>query len=212
LFTLLLSGGSTPGAVYQRLAEPGRSARLDWSRVHLFWGDERCVPPDHADSNYAMIQRILLDRIPLPAENVHRIPGERGADESAETYAAELRRFFEDDPVKLPVFDLILLGLGEDGHTASLFPGTAALDETVRWAVGVEPPPPLVPRVTVTLPVINAARQIIFLVTGGAKADILFRVLMRKESTPLPAQRVNPNSGRITWLVDQQAAAQLPQE
>jgi 6-phosphogluconolactonase len=209
VFTLLLSGGTTPDAVYRRLAQPGASSRLEWSRVHLFWGDERCVSTDHADSNYGMVQRSLLNHIPIPAGNVHRIPAEQGAAAAAESYAAELNRFFGGSAGKPPCFDLALLGLGEDGHTASLFPGSPALEEAERWAVGVAhslPPPPLVPRVTVTLPAINAARRVLFLVSGGSKADILYRIILGDESPQLPAQRVNPASLRITWLVDGQAA------
>jgi 6-phosphogluconolactonase len=211
-FTLLLSGGTTPDAVYRRLAQPGAFSRLDWSRVHLFWGDERCVSAYHAFSNYAMVQRSLLNHIPIPAGNIHRIPVEQGADAAAESYAAELHRFFCGDARKPPSFDLVLLGLGEDGHTASLFPGSPALEEAERWAVGVAhslPPPPLVPRVTVTLPLINAARRVLFLVSGESKANIFYRAILGEESPPLPAQRVSPPSMRVTWLVDEQAAKRL---
>lgn len=211
-FTLLLSGGSTPGAVYQNLALPVGSTRLDWRRVHLFWGDERCVAPDHPDSNYAMVRQALLAHLPLPGENVHRIPGEIGAAAAANAYEADLRREFLDLKAGLPVFDLVMLGLGDDGHTASLFPGEIALEETERWAVAVAhslPPPPLVPRVTVTLPVINAARRVLFLVAGGQKSDILYRVMMAAETPRLPAQRVQPESQQLEWLVDQPAAAKL---
>lgn len=211
-FTLLLSGGSTPGAVYPRLALPVEFARLDWRRVHLYWGDERCVAPDHPDSNYALVHQALLDHISLPEENIHRIQGELGAAAAATAYEADLRREFLDLQEGLPVFDLVMLGLGDDGHTASLFPGVNALDETERWAVAVDhslPPPPLVPRVTVTLPVINAARRVLFLVAGGQKSEILYRVLMAAEMPRLPAQRVQPGSQQLEWLVDQPAASKL---
>jgi 6-phosphogluconolactonase len=205
-FSLALAGGSTPRALYAHLAE----ARLDWERVHFFWGDERGVPPGHPDSNYRMAQETLLARLPLPPENVHRIPGERPAREAARQYEAELRRFFG---ARLPRFDLVLLGLGGDGHTGSLFPLSPAVRARRRWAVPVRhtaPPPPLVDRVTLTLPVLNAAAQVVFLVAGADKAGILTEVLEGPfEPERLPAQGVRPAQGGLLWLVDAAAAARL---
>jgi len=209
-FYVALSGGSTPGAMFQQLRKPGHRTRVDWSRVHIFWGDERCVPADDPASNYHMTRGVLLDFVSIPLKNIHRIPGEVGAEAAAEAYEKVLQGTFGVD--HLPRFDLILLGLGEDGHTASLFPGSVALAESRRWCVGVEhntPPPPLVPRVTLTFPVINAATQVLFLVAGSAKADILAKVLRPVETgqVALPAQQVVPLKGKLTWLVDQAAAS-----
>jgi len=207
-FAAALSGGSTPRAVYQRLAE----APLAWKNIHLFWGDERCVPPDHPDSNYRMTAESLLTRVHIPPENVHRIQGELSPELAAARYEQELRAFFGN----APRFDLILLGLGDDGHTASLFPESPALHERTRWAAAAAhetPPPPLVPRVTLTLPVINAARQIVFLVSGAGKAERLAEVLhVPAESHSLPASMIRPGSGEILWLVDKSAAAHLSQD
>ena len=205
-FSVALAGGSTPRALYQHLAD----IPLAWENIHLFWGDERCVPPDHADSNYRMTAESLLARIRIPPENIHRILGELPPDEAALRYENGLRQFFDD----APRFDLILLGLGDDGHTASLFPASPALRELTRWVVAVPhaiPPPPLVPRVTLTFPVINAARQIVFLVSGAGKAERLADVLQpRPADHPLPAQLIRPASGDLLWLVDKPAAALLP--
>jgi 6-phosphogluconolactonase len=205
-FSLVLSGGSTPGRLYARLAE----ARPDWRRVHLFWGDERCVPPDHPESNYRLVAETLLRRIQIPPGNVHRIPGEQGAGRAAREYRRELRRFFAG---QRPRLDLVLLGLGADGHTASLFPLSPALGEARRAAVAVEhrvPPPPLVDRVSLTLPVLNAGVQLLFLVAGADKADVLARVLEGPfQPERLPAQAIRPQEGRLVWLVDAAAAARL---
>lgn len=201
-FSVALSGGSTPRALYQLLAE----TPLVWQNIHLFWGDERCVPPDHADSNYRMTAESLLTRIAIPPENVHRIPGELPPEEAALRYEDELQTYFG----AAPRFDLVLLGMGDDGHTASLFPGSPALAESVRWAVAAEhsaPPPPLVSRVTLTFGVFNAARQVIFLVSGAGKAARLAEI--RRGEGSLPAARIQPASGELLWLVEQSAAAGL---
>lgn len=204
-FSVALSGGSTPRALYQLLAD----TPLAWQNIHLFWGDERCVPPDHVDSNYRMTAESLLTRVHIPPENIHRIQGELPPEEAALRYEDDLRKFFRD----APRFDLILLGLGEDGHTASLFPDSPALHERTRWVVAVPhafPPPPLVPRVTLTLPVLNAARQIAFLVSGASKAQRLAQVLRAPTASPsLPASMIRPDDGDILWMMDQSAAALL---
>ena len=211
-FCVALPGGSTPRAMFQQLSKPIHRTRVDWNQVHIFWGDERCVPADDPASNYRMARGVLLDFVSIPLKNIHRIPGEVGAEAAAEAYEQVLQSTFGAD--HLPQFDLILLGLGEDGHTASLFPGSPALAETGRWCVGVEhstPPPPLVPRVTLTLPVINAAVQVLFLVSGQGKAEILRRVLqpVRPGENALPAQRVQAENGQVTWLVDREAGGFL---
>lgn len=206
-FTVALSGGNTPRQLYVHLANPEISSQIDWENVHLFWGDERCVPPDHPDSNFRMARESL--HVPIPEQNIHRILGELPPEEAAMRYEQELRVFFGD----IPRFDLVLLGLGEDGHTASLFPASPALYEQARWAVAVShkvPPPPLVPRVTLTLPVINHAREVIFLVAGREKAGRVAQVIGEMPAPEeLPASAVQPLNGNLTWLLDQSAAALL---
>jgi 6-phosphogluconolactonase len=206
-FAVALAGGSTPQRMYTWLVR----AQVDWEPVHFFWGDERCVPPDHTDSNYRMADEALLSHIPIPTENIHRIPGELPAEEAAQDYEDELHRYFGGET---PHFNLILLGLGRDGHIASLFPGTPAVREKVRWVAAVShsvPPSPLVERVTLTLPVLNAAAQVLFLVCGAEKAERLAQVLHGPPQPDLlPAQAVKPVNGAVCWLVDQAAAAMLP--
>lgn len=212
-FRLALSGGSTPRLLYSLLARAPYREALNWSQVQCFWGDERCVPPDHIDSNYLLAQHTLLDRVPLCPGNIHRIRGELAPDLAAREYEAELKSSFDG---RFPRFDLVLLGLGEDGHTAGLFPGSAVLQEEALWAVPVThrtPPSPRVDRVTLTLPVLNAARHILFLVSGDQKAWRLAQTL-RPPSTaaPSPAQLVQPQEGDVLWLVDRDAAVEFPGE
>lgn len=199
-FVVALSGGSTPRATYRLLATEPHASAIDWLRVQVFWGDERCVPPHHADSNYRVARRALLDHVDLPARNVHRIRGELTPEEAAAAYRAELEAALGDRGR----FDLILLGLGPDGHTASLFPGTTALEEGQRAVVAVHLEELGAWRVTLTLPVLNAARHVMFLVSGADKANALARVL---EGERLPAGLVQPSDGSLTWLVDRKAAA-----
>ena len=206
-FAVALSGGSTPRATYALLADDEFAARLDWSCVHVFWGDERCVPPDHPGSNFRLADEALLSHIPIPSDNIHRVHGELGPEAAAQAYAAALRTFFG---TTWPRFDLVLLGMGSDGHTASLFPGSPALRETARSVVAVTACYQDRPahRVTLTPPAINAARQVLFLVTGTAKAETLQAVLEGPEG-PYPAQRIRPTSGQLIWLVDVEAASRL---
>ena len=206
-FNLALAGGSTPEQLYSLLARPPYLMKVDWQKVHVFWGDERCVPPDNELSNYRLAAKALLEHVPLPEENVHRIHGELPPEQAATAYERVLREHFGQ--VALPRFDLVLLGLGEDGHTASLFPGSQALEEKEHWTAAVahhQPPAPLVDRVSFTLPVLNAAAVILVLVSGEAKAGILAQVLNETEKVnPLPAQRIQPEHGRLIWMVDQAA-------
>jgi 6-phosphogluconolactonase len=197
---------------YERLAK----SDADWERWHLFWGDERCVPPDHKSSNYRMAWDTLLSKVPIPTQNLYRIRGELEPVKAARAYLRELRHFFGFTQQRYGVsaagvFSLILLGLGEDGHTASIFPDSPAYEERERWVVALEhdrPPPPLVPRVTITLPVINAARNVVFLVSGKAKAGRVAQVLAEVETDPpSPAQLVRPHHGRLTWLLNKYAAS-----
>ena len=201
---IALAGGSTPRAAYLRAA----GAEVDWSRAVLWFGDDRCVPPDHEHSNYRMVCESLLDRLAGEPPVVRRIEGELGPGEAAERYEAELRAAFG---AGLPELDLVLLGIGPDAHTASLFPGDAALDERERLAVGVETPgmAPIVPRVTLTLPVLNRARRVVFLVEGEDKAEAVARAFDGRPDPGAPASLVQPESGALELLVDPAAASAL---
>jgi 6-phosphogluconolactonase len=210
-FIAALSGGSSPKRFYELLATPEFSSRIPWPRVHLFQVDERAVPPDSPQSNYKLIRETMLDHIPLPTENLHRMAAENpDRDGVAKAYAAELRRVAGVKEGEWPQLDLIYLGIGEEGHTASLFPGTAALDES-KLAVS----PNYVPqvkmwRMTLTLPVLNNAARIVFIVSGAQKAPILRQVLKESHpSAPLPAQLIQPAHGSLAWYVDRAAAQQL---
>ncbi len=191
-FRLSLSGGNTPKPVYQALAA---RTDVDWSKVLITFGDERCVPPDNAQSNYRMAREALLDHVPVPSGQILRLKGEMPPGEAAREYEQALASFGE------PVFqhDLILLGMGDDGHTASLFPGTAALQETRRMVVENYVPKFLVYRLTFTYPLLNAARQVAFLVNSSGKEHVLSRVF--DGSGDFPSTRVQPTSGRLTWLL-----------
>ncbi len=207
-FAVALSGGSTPRLMYGLLAEPAWCDRVAWDRVEVFWGDERAVPPDHPDSNYRMAAAALLDRVPVHPGRVHRIRAEAlDLAAAAREYQAEIARALNAPEDGLPpAFDLVLLGMGADGHTASLFPGTAGLEERRRWVVSHHVPSLGTDRVTLTLPILNRAREIRLLVTGADKADRLRQALAPPSGTPLPVQRVAPESNRLVWLVDRAAA------
>ncbi len=210
-FTVALSGGSTPKALYSLLASPEYRNLVDWSRVHLFWGDERSVPPHHPDSNFRMVREALLDKIQIPNENIHRMPGERAPAEAAAAYEAEIKNCFGVKPGGWPRFDLIFLGLGEDGHTASLFPGTDAANERAHLVAVVYVQRLQSYRLTLTLPVINAAAQVTFLVSGESKAAIVREILLADgASCSYPAAKVRPSEGRLTWMIDADAAQELP--
>ena len=207
-FIVALSGGSTPRDTYLLLGTEALVSRVMWSRVQVLWGDERCVPPDHIESNYRMARETLLDRVPIPAENVHRVHGEDDPATAAEVYEATLRALLRT-PAGARI-DLVLLGLGEDGHTASLFPGSAAVHEQTRWVMTARASAASVWRITLTPAVINAAAEVLFLVSGGAKAGILRRVLEGPHRPQeLPAQAIAPSNGRVRWCVDTAAAADL---
>ena len=199
-----LTGGSTPRAAYERLA----SMEVDWPKATLWFGDDRCVPPDHEHSNYRMTKQALLDRLEGDQPAVERIEGEQGPYEGAARYEHRLRETLGDE---VPRFDLILNGLGPDAHTASLFPGDPALGERERLAIGVETPgmAPLVSRVTLTLPVMNAARSVLFLVSGEDKAEAVARAFSGAEDPSAPASLVRPESGSLTLLLDPPAARLL---
>jgi len=208
-FAVALSGGSTPRAVYSLLASPEFRRRIDWPRIHLFWGDERCVPPDHPDSNFRMVRETLLAEAGIPPENIHRMMGEQEPAAAAAAYEAALRKFFS--AAERPRFDLILLGLGEDGHTASLFPGSAALSEDKRWVAVAYVERLRAHRLTLTFPVINAAAQVTFLVSGASKHAIVKQLLgAGAEAADFPAAKVRPVDGKLTWLITQDAAGGVP--
>lgn len=202
-FVVALSGGSTPRPTYGLLAGEPLADQADWPYVHVLWGDERCVPPNHPSSNYRMARETLLDEVSIPGENVHRVPCELSPGEAAAAYQAELDEVLGAEGR----FDLTLLGMGIDGHTASLFPGTTALQERERDVVAVYVEKLDAWRVTLTLPIINAARHVLFLVGGSEKAPALARI---RAGEPLPAGLVQPRHGQLTWLVDR-AAAGKPQ-
>ncbi|HTU88519.1 MAG TPA: 6-phosphogluconolactonase [Gemmataceae bacterium] len=211
-FTVALSGGSTPKRLYHLLTnEPFRS-QVDWGRVEIFWGDERCVPPDHEDSNYRMAREAMLAHLPIPAEHVHRIEAERSdRDAAARDYEAILARVFGVSAgAEPPALDLLLMGMGPDGHTASLFPHTQALDETSRWVVANHVPQLNTDRLTLTQPILNRGREVLFLVAGADKAERLAEVLAGPaDPKRLPSQSIQPD-GQLVWFVDAAAAARLP--
>jgi 6-phosphogluconolactonase len=214
-FAVALSGGSTPRPLYELLASPSHAGRVDWSRVHLFWSDERCVPPHDAQSNYRMVRETLLASVAVPAANVHRMRGEDPPAQAAAAYELDLRRAFATPagpPRSAPgrCFDLALLGMGSDGHTASIVPRRGAVRERRRWVLAEKVA--LVPewRLTLTPPVLAAAAHVAFLVSGADKAAMLHRVLDGPRQPYLfPAQSIAPTGGALDWLVDAEAGARL---
>ena len=211
-FTIALSGGSTPRGLHALLAgDPAIRDRLPWHHLHFFWGDERHVPPDHPQSNYRMAHESLFSLAPVPLENIHRVPAEEpDAALAAEKYERELRTFFGLEVGQLPRFDCILLGMGPDGHTASLFPGTAALHETKRLVVANWVEKFTTYRITLTVPVLNHAHLVVFLVSGHEKAEALKEVLQGdRQPDRFPAQLIRPDPGQLLWIVDRAAARLL---
>ena len=208
-FTCALSGGSTPRKLYGLLgSEPYRS-QIDWALVELFWSDERCVPPDDAESNYHMAQQVLISKIPIPADQVHRMPADQPDGNVASlAYTRDMQSTFGTDGV--PSFDLIQLGMGPEGHTASLFPHQPSLHEQQRLVMPVVVPKPPPPRLTFTPRILNAAKQVLFLVTGAEKADAVHAVLEGGyQPDEYPAQIVQPVKGEVTWMLDKEAAGKL---
>jgi 6-phosphogluconolactonase len=209
-FHVALSGGSTPREMYRLLASDEFRGQVDWQRVRVFWGDERAVPPDDPQSNYGMARRELLLRVPIPLGNIHRMEAEdANIGRAAHNYEALLRRYLEPDDRGFPVFDLVFLGMGPDGHTASLFPGSRPLQQTSRWVSTPMVAKLGMRRMTLTLPVLEAARRVLFLVAGAEKAAMLREVLCVRREPPLPAQMVQPRHGERIFFVDEAAAALL---
>lgn len=210
-FVIALAGGGTPRPIYQRLSAPEHANRIDWGRTHVVFGDERCVPPADEQSNFCMAREALLGRVPLPEANIHRMRGEADPAVAALEYEQALRRLFHQE--QPPAVDLVLLGIGSDGHTASLFPGTAAVRERERLAVAQYVDKLASWRLTLTPILFDAAREVLFLVEGAGKADVL-RAILEGPYQPdvLPAQRVQPAAGQVRWLLDRAAAAGLSPE
>ncbi|VAW89103.1 6-phosphogluconolactonase, eukaryotic type [hydrothermal vent metagenome] len=208
LFHLALSGGSTPKRLYQHLASDAYRQQIDWQKVHIYFGDERSVSPEHPESNYRMAREAFLDQLPIPEQQIHRIQGERIDLEQA---AAEYAELLQTLPTSngLPQFDLLLLGMGDDGHTASLFPGTVALTEKKKTVVAQTVPQLNTQRITLSYPVINNAHQVMLLVAGESKAVRLEEVLVSAPKGYYPVQGVKPK-GILNWLLDQSAAKKLP--
>src|SRR6266849_997305 len=204
-FTVALSGGSTPKSLYSLLAK----ATLSWEKIFFFWSDERHVPPDHPDSNYRMAKEALLSKGPVPPENIFRVRAEeKDANVAAKDYEEAIKSFFHLRPGEFPRFDLILLGFGPDGHTASLFPNTVALNETKRLVVANWVEKFKTNRITFTYPVLNNAACVMFLVSGADKSDMV-RTVLEDERAGLPSQGVHPANGRLLWLLDKDAASKL---
>lgn len=207
-FHLALSGGSSPRNIFKYIAEHYKSA-IDWSRIRFFWGDERCVPPDNTESNYKMANDYLFSKIGIPQKNIFRISGENNPAEEAIIYSKKL---LENIPLvnKVPEFDLIMLGLGEDGHTASIFPGSLNLFEEKNLCAVAEHPLTNQKRITITGSIINNAKQVVFLVTGKSKSEIAAEMLNKENKYEnYPASYVNPNRGELIWLLDKDAASKL---
>lgn len=204
-FSVALSGGSTPKRTYELLASEDFKSRVEWSKVQVFFGDERCVPPESSESNYRMAGEAMLSRVPIPKENVHRIIGEGDPKLGALLYEQALRAFFAD--TQWPRFDLLFLGMGDDGHTASLFPGSAALKEDKAWVVANWVEKFKTFRITLTAPAINRSAHVVFLVSGEGKARRLAEVTRGPaEPDRLPSQLIHPVDGKLEWLVDEAAA------
>jgi 6-phosphogluconolactonase len=210
IFTFVLSGGTTPHLLYEELAREPYASRVDWQHTHLFWGDERCVPSDNPDSNFSLALQTLISRVGVAPSNIHKINAATGSPKAvAAEYETTLREFFQptaagDYSTSFPSFDLVLLGIGVDGHIASLFPGDAALEERTSWVVAVEgsSASPPVPRITLTFPVLNEAKCVLFLVSGSNKLKILQEILNNPHTATYPAAHLQP-AGKLLWFIDE---------
>lgn len=210
-FAVALSGGSTPRAMHKILAEEPYCSGISWDKVHIFWVDERCVPVSNPASNYGLAKQDFLDRISIPLGQIHPMPGKILPEKGTVLYQRELEAFFKPEQGDQPLFDLIFLGVGKDGHTASLFPGQQVLEECEEWVAAVKGGDPDVNRLTLTVPVLNNARQIVFLVSGKGKAPIV-KSLFENSEPHLPAQKIQPIDGKLIWLLDKGAASLLSGE
>jgi 6-phosphogluconolactonase len=205
-FIVALSGGSTPRRFYGLLGSSPYRDAVDWNRVQVFWVDERCVPMDHPESNFKLVYDTLLSTVSLPEDNIHRIRGEERPDEAARKYERDIKTFFSPDK---PVFNLIVLGVGEDGHTASIFPASEAILETARIVIPIFRDRPNIPRVTLTLPLINLTAHVLVLASGRSKSAIVREILAGKNPRQYPAGLVHPVNGDLRWFIDREAAASL---
>lgn len=211
---IAISGGTTPKAMFQLLADPAQSylQQVPWDKLALYWVDERCVPPDHPESNFRMTREAMLSKVPLPSEQIFRMEGELEPAVAAARYESTIRNSFRLEGAETPTFDLILLGMGDDGHTASLFPHTAALEDITDIAVANHVPQKDTWRITLTSPVINQGREVAFLIEGAAKAQIVHQVFQGPwQPETLPSQLIRPASGSLTLLLDSAAASNLPE-
>ncbi|MCP4667902.1 MAG: 6-phosphogluconolactonase [Deltaproteobacteria bacterium] len=207
-FMVALSGGDSPRGMHRTLAQKPFSSEVPWNKTDIFWVDERCVSESDPDSNYGAAREAFLGHLPLPPEQIHAMPGEVPPEKGARKYEEALIRVFGLKEGRFPIFDMIFLGMGKDGHTASLFPGQKALDEKQRLVVAVQGGDPHINRLTMTLPLINRARQIVFLVSGIEKAETL-RSVFEERAVGLPVQRIRPLEGNVIWLLDCEAASLL---
>jgi 6-phosphogluconolactonase len=208
-----ISGGSTPKRMFELLADPAQPylAQMPWHKLELYWVDERCVAPDDKDSNYHMTNEALLSKVPLPAPQIFRMEGELPPEEAANRYEATIRNQFRLEGAELPVFDIIALGMGDDGHTASLFPHTDGINEMMRVVIANHVPQKDTWRITLTWPVLNLGRSVFFLIQGADKAHVLRTMLLgRRDPDTIPSQLVRPQSGVLSLLLDEEAAAELP--
>lgn len=210
-FSIAISGGSTPRGMHRMLTEEPYRSDIPWKKIHIFWVDERCVPVDDPASNFGLAKKDFLQRIPIPLEQIHSMPGEIAPEEGAKKYQEEMEKIFRTKEEDLPIFDLIFLGMGKDGHTASLFPGAKSPHAPGRWVIAVKGGNPNVYRLTLTYDVLNRAKRVYFLVSGTEKAPIVKTVLENKNAH-LPAQQIQPVKGRLTWLLDKEAASLLSKE
>ncbi|MBE9569635.1 MAG: 6-phosphogluconolactonase [Proteobacteria bacterium] len=210
-FAVAISGGSTPRYMHGILAEEPYLSDIPWEKTHIFWVDERCVPDNDPASNFGLARKDFLDQVPIPQNQIYPMSVEAPPEERAGIYQSALIDFFHLQKGESPVFDLIFLGTGKDGHTASLFPGQKALDERERLVISVKGGDPYVSRLTMTFPVLNHAKRIIFMVSGKNKADIV-KTILEFHKAKLPAQRIQPLNGILTWLLDSESASMLSKE
>jgi len=209
-FTVAISGGNTPRLMHHLLATNPYRSRIPWRRTHIFWVDERMVPAHHPDSNFGTACKDFLGHVPLPAENIYPMPTNPGPDQGALQYQRQLKAFFTPPPGRYPVFDLISLGLGSDGHVASLFPGHPFAETGDAWVIGVKGGNPDLARLTLTFPVLDSAVELFFLVSGKEKAAVI-KTIFEDPSAGLPVQNIRPLNRNLTWLLDCAAASLLPE-
>ena len=210
-FFVAISGGTAPRLFHRMLVQEPYISKIPWDKMHIFWVDERCVPENDAASNYGAAKEDFLNRLPVSQNQIHAMPRDVPPEKGALKYQREIIGFVQLEHGEFPVFDLIFLGVGTDGHTASLFPGQQALKQREAWVVAVKGGNPNVNRLTLTYPVLNQARQIVFLVSGRGKSEIL-KTIFENRQAGLPAQMIQPINGKLIWLVDREAASLLPEE